>query len=133
MRQKKVEWLKAPDIHKRILMLARSLELNWIDTSRIYSFRSHHSSTRAYARIWGLSRIFQLALETDPAYVIEVISEKFDKLPVEQQDKILIHELVHIPKSFSGSLAPHRRRRKGRPGFEDRVRELVNQFVNVER
>ncbi|MBI2103734.1 hypothetical protein HYT59_01875, partial [Candidatus Woesebacteria bacterium] len=109
--------------------LVQNLNLSWIETSRIYSFRSYHSSTRAYARIWGLSRIFQLALEVKPAYVIEVISEKFDRLDQKEQDKVLIHELVHIPKTFSGSLAPHIRRRRGRPGFEDRVRDLVNRHL----
>ncbi len=129
MKRKKVIWESAEDIETRILKLIKSLDLNYIDSSRIYTYRSYNSSTRAYARIWGLSRIFQLALKTDPAYVIEVISEKFDKLSAKEQDKVLIHELVHIPKSFSGSLAPHRHRRKGRPGFEDRVRQLVNQYL----
>ncbi len=123
----KVVWEPADDISARILALIDTLNLPWIKSSRIYSFRSHNSSTRAYARIWGLSRIFQLALDIEPAYVIEVISEKFDKLSAREQDKVLVHELVHIPKTFSGSLAPHTRRSGGKKGFEDRVRELVHQ------
>lgn len=126
--KKKVEWEKAPDIHERILHLVKSLELTWVDTSRIFSFRSQNSSARAYARIWGLSKVFQMALETPPGYVIEVISEKFDPLPTHKQDEVLIHELVHIPKTFSGSLLPHTRRRRGRPGFHDKVYDLVNMF-----
>lgn len=128
--RKKVVWEKAEDIDSEIKILVSALNLDWIDTSNLHTFRSYNASTRAYARIWGLSRIFQLALGIKPAYVIEVISEKFDKLPKHEQDKILIHELTHIPRSFSGSLAPHRRRRRGRKGFEDRVSELVNEYMN---
>ncbi len=124
----KVIWEPAQDIHERIIDLTRTLNLPWLKTSRIFSYRSYNSSTRAYARIWGLSKIFQLALDLSPAYVIEVISEKFDRLPHHEQNKVLIHELVHIPKTFSGALAPHTHRRRGRRGFEDRVHDLVNLF-----
>ena len=31
-----------------------------------------------------------------PAYIIEVISEKFNKLPKRKQDDVLLHELAHI-------------------------------------
>ena len=73
------------------------------------------------ARVWGLGRIWQQALDLSPAYIIEVISEKFDRLAEKEQDVILIHELLHIPKTFSGALVPHRRR----GGVNDRiVREI---------
>jgi predicted metallopeptidase len=49
-----------------------------------------------------------LALKTTPGYCLEVISERFDKLSGEDKTKILIHELLHLPKNFSGSLLPHR-------------------------
>lgn len=126
-RNSNVVWKKAPDIKKRVLRLTRSLELDWINKSRIYCFRSTNSKSRARARIWGLSRIWQKAMGTKPAYIFEVLSEKFDKLDDLEKDKILLHELAHIPKNFSGSLLPHVRKR-GKRNFEDRVQELVSQY-----
>lgn len=129
--KKKVVWEPAPDINKRILHLTSNLDLPWVQASRVFTFRSWNTNTRAYARIWGLSKIFQLALTIEPAYVIEVISEKFDDLKEHEKDKVLIHELVHIPRTFSGSLSPHTRRRRGRPGFEDKVHTLMDQYKKI--
>ena len=55
-----------------------------------------------------LPKIMQLALKTKPHYVIEIISEQFDKLGKEEQKKVLIHELMHIPHSFGGGFRSHR-------------------------
>ena len=129
MRTKKgrVDWRKAPDIKIRILHLVRSLNLEWVKSSQIHCVRSFHSQSRAYARIWGLGKIWQMTLSFKPAYIIEVLSERFDKLGKLEQDKVLLHELAHIPKNFSGSLLPHVRR--GKRNFHDRVDRLVRQYL----
>lgn len=72
--------------------------------------RGTGSTSRAIARIWSLPRPWQLALEIQPQYIIEVIAERFDKMSEEDKEKTLIHELMHIPKTFSGALVPHRNR-----------------------
>lgn len=107
---KSVEWKPAPDIEKRVRHLIAGLEMEHVKKTRVICYRSTEAKTRAYARIWGLSRIWQQALGLEPAYVLEVISERFGKLSAKNQDMVLIHELLHIPKTFSGALLPHRRR-----------------------
>lgn len=122
-KKKAIVWQKAPDIKKRVLQLSKGLNLNWVISSDLYCFRSLNSKTKSVARIWGLGRIWQIALKQKPSYIIEVISERFNKLSIKHQDKVLIHELAHIPKSYSGSLLPHVRKR-GKRNFRDRLGTL---------
>lgn len=105
-----MEWEKAKDIETQIRNIVKQLEFDFIEPSQIVCFRSYHSSSRARARIWALPRVWQLALSVKPHYVIEVLSEKFDHLHTDDKVRTLIHELMHIPKTFSGSLVPHRGR-----------------------
>lgn len=121
-----VDWIPAPDVSARSKKILQGLDMDWIDPKRIYYFRSHGSKARAYARIWGLSKIWQQALHTRPSYVIEVLAEKFDKLSDDQKDEVLIHELTHIPKTFSGSLLPHFR--KGKKNFHRKVKDHIHRF-----
>lgn len=125
---KSVEWRQAPDIKKKVLHLIKALEMSWINTPKIFFLRSENSKARAYARIWGLSKVWQMVLSEKPTYIIEVISEKFDKLSEREKDKVLIHELTHIPKNFSGSLLPHIRRR-GKRNFNEKVNYFFNQYL----
>jgi len=97
----------APDIDHRIKVIVRALELKHVSDKHIICMRSTGAKTRALARIWGLPRIWQQALFLKAYYIIEVVSERFDKLSKEEQDKTLIHELLHVPKTFSGALVPH--------------------------
>ena len=103
-----MKWTLDPSITKRINFLVKELELNHISSGQIFSFKSFGSSSRATARIWSLPTIWQQALDIKPHYCLEVISERFDKLNLDDQERVLIHELMHIPKTFSGALVPHR-------------------------
>ncbi|MBI5465136.1 metallopeptidase [Candidatus Gottesmanbacteria bacterium] len=84
--------------------------MSHIDSRRVICFRSRGSSSRARARIWSFPRVWQQALKLPAYYIIEVIDKHFDKLSKKDKDRVLIHELLHIPKNFSGSLVPHRGR-----------------------
>lgn len=108
-----MEWKSAPDIKREIAEITNYLPFSHLNLKRVICFRSFGSTSHARARIWSFPRVWQLALATPATYIIEVISEKFDKLSQDEQKKILIHELLHIPRNFSGSLLPHRGRGKG--------------------
>ena len=103
-----MDFLPAPDIHRQLKTIVRRLKLIHIDPTRIICFRSHGSTSRARARIWSLPRVWQLGLNLKPHYVIEVISHYFDKLSADDQTRVIIHELMHIPQNFSGALLSHR-------------------------
>jgi len=97
----------APDIQERVNRIIQTLNFDYINSLRIICMRSKKSKANAYARIWNLPQIWQKALDIRTYYVIEVLSENFDHLPEEEKTKVLIHELIHIPKTFSGALRPH--------------------------
>lgn len=106
-----MEFKPAPDVKTRLLAIQKKLQIPHINIHRIVCFRSTGSrSRRAQARIWAFPRIWQMALNQPPHYCLEVLSEKFDSLKEDDKIKILIHELMHIPKTFSGALLPHRGR-----------------------
>jgi predicted metallopeptidase len=99
----------AEDIGAEIKDIIRKLDMTHIDGSRVVCVRSRGSaSRRTLARCHGLPRIMQLALDLKPHYVIEIISEQFDKLRKADQTKVLIHELMHIPHAFGGGFRSHR-------------------------
>ncbi len=105
---KKLEWYTDYDLTERVRQMIEDIEFTHIPKHRIFCFRTEGSKSRAYARIWSFPKIFQTVLDIEPAYVIEVISQYYNKLSHEEQSKVIIHELLHIPKNFSGSLLPHK-------------------------
>jgi predicted metallopeptidase len=116
-----MDWQKAEDIDKDVADIVKSVNLAHIKLNRIYCYRTKGSKTKAYARTWSFPKIFQQVLNTEPAYVIEVLSQHFDNLDDDKKKKVLIHELLHIPKNFSGALLPHRSRSRN-------IHTLANQL-----
>ena len=100
----------APDIKKQIDLLVEKLEFKHIKPQYVHCIRSFDAKTRAVARIWGMARLFKEVAGLDPHYIIEVNHKRFDKMPEREKIKTLIHELMHIPKTFSGALLSHRGR-----------------------
>jgi predicted metallopeptidase len=105
-----MDWEDAKDVKRDLKKVLKTIDLPYIDLEKIHCYRTTGSKTRAYARTWAFPKIFQRALSVEPAYVIEVLSRHYDKLSEDEKMKVLIHELLHIPKNFSGALLPHRTR-----------------------
>jgi predicted metallopeptidase len=99
---------KAPDVEEKVKgILSVMSEYGHINEFRIFCLRSHNATANAYARIWNLPDIWQKALSVGTYYIIEVVAHHYDPLSEEEKDKVIIHELLHIPKTFSGALRPH--------------------------
>lgn len=121
-----MNWEQASDIQKEVNTLIDRLNYKHLQKDCIYCFRSYGSKSRAIARIWALPRIWQQALKVAPAYCLEIISERFDRLSQDNKQRTLIHELLHIPQNFSGTLLAHRHL-KGRK-FTDYVEKIFREL-----
>ena len=105
-----MQYKLAPEIKRSIRLLIKQLNFVHMKPNNIHCIRSFDAKTKAYARIWGMSRLFKEVAGIEPHYIIEVNARQFDKLSEREKIKTLIHELMHIPKTFSGALLSHRGR-----------------------
>jgi predicted metallopeptidase len=103
-----IDYFPAPDIEDRIIDIIELLRFDHIPPGSVHCVRSRGSQARrTIARIHGMGRIWQ-SVGFEPSYVIEVIAERFDGLPESEQDRTLIHELLHIPQGFRGGFRHHK-------------------------
>jgi predicted metallopeptidase len=99
----------APEIETKLKRITRKLKMDHIDLDRVRGVRSYGSTGKGIiARCHALPKVMQLALGIDAHYVIEILSENYNRLSKEEQIKILIHELMHIPETFGGGFRMHR-------------------------
>jgi predicted metallopeptidase len=104
-----LEYYDAPDVKRLVSEIVEALGLFHIVPQFLFCVRSRGSaSKRTIARIHGLGRIWQETISLPTYYVIEVISERYDRLNEEDKEKTVIHELLHIPSGFTGGFRPHR-------------------------
>lgn len=123
-----IKYGEASDVKKLADEIAQTLDFFHIVPQFVFCVRSIGSeSKRVIARIHGLGKIWQEVLNLPSAYVIEVISERYDKLCTTEKEKTIIHELLHIPKGFSGGFRPHK-------GYIDRKTvELLHKKLQEQR
>ena len=89
--------------------IATALGFDHVCLDRIACVESSGTkTTRVIARIHALGKVMQLGLRQRPFYVIELLSERFEKQSGEDKAKTIIHELMHIPKGFGGGFRHHR-------------------------
>ena len=100
-----MKYEEAPDVKELAEEIIDKLNMHWIDKSRMIYVRSYGSKSNAIARVHTMGKAWQVKFPAH--YLIEVISEKYDKLPKEKKIKVIIHELLHIPKTFGGGFRHH--------------------------
>jgi len=104
-----IKYKEAPDIETLSHELIRFLGWTHIHLEHVAFIRSHGSKARrTIARCHALGKAMQIGMKRKKGfYLVEVISEIYDKLPRDEQVKTVIHELMHIPKSFGGGFVHH--------------------------
>jgi predicted metallopeptidase len=96
------QYIEATEIKQRAIEIAKKLNLTHIDFDRVH-FYYYHSDTRTIAKITGFFKTLQLAYpHIQPFYVITVNQKNFFNTSKKEQDSTILHELLHIPKTFSG-------------------------------
>lgn len=100
-----------PELESLVRDVVRTLRdyFFYIDVERVRVVVCRNCRSRALARIHYLPTVWRLVLGLKPMYVIEVIEGNFNSLTYEEKVRVVIHELLHIPKGFSGGLRPHGR------------------------
>ena len=115
----------AEDLQEQIneigFMLFPHVKLDSVVCLRSFGSRSRGTIARCHA----LGKAMQLALGRKGFYVIEIISERFEKLSADEKIKTLIHELMHIPKSFGGGFKHHN------VVCEKNVENMYERYVNL--
>ena len=100
---------RAPDVSELLSSIIDRLGFTHVPKNRVYCYRSYGSkASNVIARVHSLPKIWQQALSEPAYYAVEVLAEQYDQLPYYEKEKTLIHELLHIPKSFGGGFRHHK-------------------------
>jgi predicted metallopeptidase len=79
-----------------------------VKIENVKCFKSYGSSSRGtIARCHTIGKLMQKAIGVKPYYALEFLSERFDKMTSDDKTRVIIHELMHIPKTFGGGFKHH--------------------------
>jgi len=92
---------KAEDVKKLALRINKEANMG-IDLNKVVFLRSRNSKTSAIARTLTLPPQWRYVLGDNVLYIIEVVSEKYDKLECSDKIFVITHELMHIPRTMKG-------------------------------
>ena len=102
-----IRYQDAEDLQEQVNEIAL-LMFPHVRINDVVCLRSFGSTSRGtIARCHALGKAMQMALGRKGFYLIEVISERFDRMSEIDRIKTLIHELMHIPKTFGGGFKFH--------------------------
>ena len=122
-----IKYLIAEDLQEAVNEIALML-FPHVRVDDVICLRSFGSTSRGtIARCHALGKAMQLALNRKGFYVIEIISERFDKLSDKDKIKTLIHELMHVPKSFGGGFIHHNL------VHEKNVEKMYEHYINLKK
>ena len=97
----------APDLQARMIEIVRLLGMSHVNVERVRCFRGIGSKAQGIiARCHSLGKLMQRAMGVDAFYAIEFLA-RFEKLSKQDKDKVIIHELMHVPKTFGGGFRHH--------------------------
>jgi len=103
-----VKYEFAQDIQERLNHIVLTLGYHHVKLNDVVCIRAHGTKSRGtIARCHALNKVMQKALGRKGFYVLEFLSERFDKMSQEDQMKIIVHEMMHIPKTFGGGFVHH--------------------------
>jgi len=118
-----VTYTASHELKERAKLIADRFMLDHIDFNRIHCYR-YKSNTNTVAKIIGFFKTLQLVYpEIKPYYVIVFNDHNFLRQNKEEQDTTILHELLHIPKTFSGEyskIAHHKIREMSKKAFRKR-------------
>jgi len=103
----RIRYVRSTQLEAVVRDIVESAGLGHVRVDRVFCAVSFGAKTRAYARIWGLPGPFVRLGICEPGYVIEVVYENIKDLSCNRLLAVLVHELLHIPRSFSGGLRGH--------------------------
>jgi predicted metallopeptidase len=124
-----IKYHEAPDIQSLAEEVVELLSWDHVLLEHVAFLRSTGSKARrTIARCHALGKAMQIGMGRKKGfYLIEVISEKFDKLSINEQVRVVIHELMHIPKTFGGGFIHHNK------VHESSVEHVYNNYCNLKK
>ncbi|MFA4960154.1 MAG: putative metallopeptidase [Candidatus Pacearchaeota archaeon] len=104
-----IKYEQAPDVKSVAEEIVYTMDWDHVSLENVAFIRSFGSAARrTIARCHALGKAMQIGMGRQKGfYLIEVISENFDRLSNDEKIKVIIHELMHIPKTFGGGFIHH--------------------------
>src|SRR3990167_5429831 len=124
-----IKYESADDVKQLAHDLVNHLGWKHIQLEHLGFLRSRGSTSHGtIARCHALGKAMQIGMGRKLSfYMIEVIAERYDRLSEADKVKTIIHELMHIPRSFGGGFIHHDK------VHEHSVDRVYDHYTNLKR